>query len=284
MSGDERDRRLTPANGRVAHLSLKGQVEAEIFVEGEAARVAVPLADLLARPDGPRDRQLLLGQAIRVLERRDRHAFVQALSDGYCGWLDLEAIGPDYPVTHRVVAPATHLYARPNLRLRELAGLSFGARLAIRGREGRFAETADGMFVPWVHLAPVDSRLRDPASVAEMFLGTPYLWGGNSRAGIDCSGLVQAALLSCGLDCPGDSDQQARMVGRPLAKAEQPARNDLYFWKGHVAMALDGARLIHANGAAMAVTVESTDAALCRIAAEEGEGAFLGVRRIDLPA
>lgn len=276
------DRRLTPANDRVAHVSLKGQVAAERFVEGEAARVAVPLADLLARPDGPRDRQLLLGEAVRVLERRDRHAFVQAAKDGYCGWLALQAIGPDHPVTHRVMAPATHLYATPSLKRHELVSLSFGALLAIRDGEGRFAETADGSFVPRVHLAPIGSRMDDPAGVAAMFLGTPYLWGGNSRGGIDCSGLVQAALLACGLACPGDSDQQFRLVGRPLAADEAPARNDLYFWKGHVALALDGERLIHANGAAMAVSIEGTEAALNRIAAEEGAAAFLGIRRPDL--
>ncbi|MBS0565741.1 MAG: C40 family peptidase [Proteobacteria bacterium] len=273
------DRRLTPANGRVAHVSLKGQVAAEYFVEGEAARVAVPLADLLARPDGPRDRQLLMGEAVRVLERRERHAFVQAARDGYCGWLDLAAVGPDHPVTHRIAAPATHLYATPSLKRREVASLSFGALLDVRAGKGRFAETADGLFVPRVHLAPAGTRMEDPAGVAETFLGTPYLWGGNSRAGIDCSGLVQAAMLACGLACPGDSDQQFRLVGRPLASGEAPGRNDLFFWKGHVALALDGERLIHANGAAMAVTIEPVAAALVRIAAEEGEAAFLGIRR-----
>lgn len=281
MSDMPTDPRLTAANGRVAHLSLRDHVQAERFVAGEPARIAVPLADLLARPDGPRDRQLLHGEALLLLDRTARYAFVQSGRDGYCGWLDLAAIGPDHAVTHRVIAPATLFYASPNIKRRELATLSFGSLLAIRTEAALFAETTDGLFVPRVHLAPLASHLSDPASVAEMYLGTPYLWGGNSRAGIDCSGLVQAALIACGIPCPGDSDQQFRALGRPLAAAEQPRRNDLYFWKGHVALALDEKRIIHANAHAMAVTIEAADAALTRTAKAEGQAAYLGIRRID---
>lgn len=275
------DPRLTAANGRVAHLSLRGHVKADRFVAGETARIAVPLADLLARPDGPRNRQLLCGEAVLLLERAERHGFVQSDRDGYCGWLDLAAIRTDHAVTHRVIAPATLLYASPTIKRREIGSLSFGSLLAIRTEEGRFDETMDGLFVPHVHLAPLANRMSNPASVAEMFLGTPYLWGGNSRAGIDCSGLVQAALIACGIACPGDSDLQFRALGRPLAADELPKRNDLYFWKGHVALALDEKRIIHANAHAMAVTIESADTAMTRTAQAEGMSAFLGIRRID---
>jgi len=275
------DPRLTASSGRVAHLSLRGQVQAERFVPGETARISVPLADLLARPDGARNRQLLQGDAVLVLDRTDRHAFVQATKDGYCGWLDLGAIGPDMPMTHRVIAPATHLYATPSIKRRDIGLLSFGSLLAIRAQDGRFAETHDGSFVTQIHLAPVARPLTDPASVAEKFLGTPYLWGGNSRQGIDCSGLVQAALLACGIACPGDSDLQFGALGRPLTAAESPGRNDLYFWKGHVALALDEHRIIHANGHAMAVTIEPAADALARTAQAEGPAAFMGIHRID---
>ncbi len=271
------DRRLTPANGRVAHLSLQGQVAADRYVPGEWARLAVPLADLLARPDGPRDRQLLLGDRLLVLERTDRFGFVQAEKDGYCGYVATGALGPDHAVTHRVAAPASHLYATPTMKRRELASLPFGALLAITAEDSRFARTAAGQFVPAVHLSPLSERDSDPAAVAEMFLGSPYLWGGNSRAGIDCSGLVQAALLAFGIACPGDSDQQWASVGRPVA-LEDVRRNDLLFWKGHVAIAIDATRLIHANAFRMAVTHEGIAAALARIRAQDGDS-FLGVKR-----
>ncbi|MCX8507985.1 MAG: NlpC/P60 family protein, partial [Rhodobacteraceae bacterium] len=250
------DPRLTPANGRVAHLSLKGQVKAQHFVTGDWARLARPLADLLRRPDGPRDRQVILGERVLVLDRLDRHAFVQAEKDGYCGYVALSALGPDHAVSHWVAAPASHLYATPSIKLRELVSLTMGAQLRIVGEDGRFARTAEGLFVPRGHLLPLADRLSDPAGVAEGFLGTPYLWGGNSRAGIDCSGLVQAALLACGQPCPGDSDLQWVSFGPPLPEGASLQRGDLLFWKGHVAMALDRDQMIHANGHRMAVTRE----------------------------
>jgi cell wall-associated NlpC family hydrolase len=273
------DYRLTPANGRVAHVSLRGRVAAERFLDGEWARIAVPLVDLLVRPDGPRDRQLILGDRVLVLEWLDRHAFVQAEKDGFCGYVDRTAPGADFTPTHWVAAPATHLYATPTIKRHELASLTFGTRLRIMAEEGRFAQTAEGAFVPRVHLRPLAERFDDPAAVAEMFLGTPYLWGGNSRGGIDCSGLVQAALLACGRSCPGDSDLQWDMVGQVLGADDPVRRGDLYFWDGHVAMAVDASRLIHANAFRMAVTHEGIDDALARIRAQEGD-VFLGRKRL----
>ena len=272
------DRRMTPANGRVAHVTLRGQIAAERFVEGEAASVVRPIADLLAAPGGARDRQLLRGDAVLLLERRDGSAFVQSAKDGYCGYVAEEALGATITATHWVSAPATHLYPAASLKSREISGLSFGARLVISANHGRFQETDRGEFVPGPHLSPIEAHMKDPASVAELFLGTPYLWGGNARAGIDCSGLVQASLLACGIDCPGDSDLQQRL-GAPLAGRDALRRGDLIFWKGHVALALDADRIIHANAHRMAVTVEGTEAAIARIDAQ-GEGQPTAFRRI----
>jgi cell wall-associated NlpC family hydrolase len=143
---------------------------------------------------------------------------------------------------------------------------------------GAFLGTADGLFAPLRHLRAIGDWESDAASVAERFLGTPYLWGGNSRSGIDCSGLVQAALLACGRACPGDSDLQHAAVGSPVADGERVRRGDLYFWRGHVAMALDHTHLIHANAHYMAVTIESAREVRRRIEADAGT-AFLGIRR-----
>jgi hypothetical protein len=271
------DRRITPANGRVAHVSLRGTVAAARFVDGEKASVIAPLTDLLAAPGGARDRQLLRGDGVLVLDRHDGFAFLQSEKDGYCGYVAETALGDAIKVTHWLRAPASHLYPAPNMKLHENAPLSFGAKVAIVAEHERFFETDRGEFVPRPHLCPVGTRLADPASVAEMFLGTPYLWGGNSRAGLDCSGLVQAALLACGIACPGDSDLQ-QGIGSALSGQAELRRGDLVFWKGHVAMALDVDRLIHANAFRMAVTVEGADAALTRIAAN-GDGTPTAFRR-----
>ncbi|OYX44916.1 MAG: NLP/P60 hydrolase [Rhodobacterales bacterium 32-67-9] len=273
------DRRLTPANGRVAHVSLKGQVVAERFTEGDPARIAVPLADLLAAPGGRRDRQVLMGEGVLVLDRHAGFAFVQAEKDGYCGYLAEAALGPDRAATHWVSAPATHLYRAPDLKTPEVALLTMGARLTIAAEHPRFLETADGLFVPRPHLARIGDWTKDPAGVAERFFGTPYLWGGNSRSGIDCSGLVQAALTACGIACPGDSDLQERALGVALPAGAAYQRGDLFFWKGHVAMAVGPDRLIHANGFHMAVGYEGIADAIARIEGR-GEGSVTSVGRL----
>lgn len=274
-----RDRRLTPANGRVAHVSLQGQVAAERFVTGTSACVTAPLADLLAAPEGARDRQVLMGEAVLVLDRHQGFAFVQAEKDGYCGYLPEAVLGAAREATHWVAAPATHLYRAPDIRAPEVALLSLGARLTIVAEHARFLETAEGLFVPRRQLNAIGDWAQDPAAVAESLLGTPYLWGGNARSGIDCSGLVQTALLACGIACPGDSDLQERALGTALGAGAAARRGDLYFWKGHVAMAVGPDRLIHANGFHMAVGLEGLDNCIARIEAQ-GEGPVVARRRL----
>ena len=272
------DRRTTPFSGRVALATLRGQVTAEAFTTGDPARVAVPMADLLAAPGGRRERQLLLGAALRVIDRQAGHAFVQAAADGYCGWIAEAALGPAQQPTHWVAVPGSHLYSGPSVQAAETAGLSLGARLRIVADHDRFLETAEGAFVPRPHLRTLGDWATDPVTVAETLLGTPYLWGGNSRTGIDCSGLVQLAWSACGLPCPADSDQQFAALGQVLPESEVPRRGDLVFWKGHVALVVDAARLIHANGQTMSVAYEGIATCIARVAAA-GEGAFLGMER-----
>ncbi len=267
------DRRLTAANDRVALDALRGSVAAPRYVTGEAASVATSVADLRNAPSGNRDRQLLWGEAVTVIERQDGWAFVQAAKDGYCGYVDQNALGAAQVPTHRVAVGASHLYVAPRVQAPDIAALSFGSLVTVIGSEGKFAQTPQG-FIPMVHLRALDRPFPDTVAVAEMFLGTPYLWGGNSRAGIDCSGLVQAALLACDKTCPADSDQQ-RVVGDELPDGSPLQRGDLLFWKGHVAMAVDAARLIHANGHTMSVAYENTTDCIARILQHEGLGVLM---------
>lgn len=262
------DRRLTPATGRMAHHSLIGRIEGRTFTEGEARSVALPLVDLLASPGGPRERQLWLGDGFTVIDRDQRHAFGFAGKDGYCGWLPEAALGPAKPVTHWVASAGSHLYDAPKVQARDLAALPMGARLTVTGQTGAFAETSLG-YVPSVHLHQIDRVYDDAVAVAEMFLGTPYLWGGNSRAGLDCSGLVQIAFLACGHACPADSDLQ-QSLGLPINEGEPLQRGDLLFWKGHVALVVDSQRLIHANANSMSVSHEQIAPCISRIAEQDG--------------
>lgn len=267
------DRRLTPATDRVALTSLRGLIDRPEWTEGRKARICVPLTDLLARPGGPRDRQLLWGADVTVIETRGPDAFVQAEADGYCGWINATALCADRThLTHRVAAPATHVYPAPDMKTLELCSLSLGSRLAVTTIQDGYAALRSGGFIPLQHLDREPAT--DPVTVAEGLLGTPYLWGGNSRWGIDCSGLVQMALLACDRPCPGDSDLQ-RAAFAPTGRI---ARGDLLFWPGHVAMAVSEEMMIHATAWKMAVILEPIASAKARIDAS-GDGPFLGAHR-----
>jgi len=244
---------------------------------GKAAQVAVPIVDLLRRPGGPRDRQLLFGDKVQIQQAKDGWSHVHADKDGYAGYVSTASLGAERQATHWISAPSTHVYQAPDLKSPDQMTLSFGSRITVLSRAGSFAQIPNG-YVPDIHLTPIGTHLTDPPGVATLFLGTPYLWGGNSRAGIDCSGLVQAAFLACGRPCPGDSSQQENAFGPALPSGTQPRRGDLLFWNGHVAMVHDPDTLLHANAHHMAVRYEPLVPALKRIEAQ-GDGPVTSHRR-----
>jgi len=272
------DRRLTPANGRVAANHLRGQVQADSYVDGNPASIGEVVVDLCASPAGKRDRQLLLGAAVTVYERLDGWAFVQSKRDGYVGYIPEAALSAPITTTHRVSSPATHAYETESFKSRDLLHLPFGAEVAIISELHKFFETPQG-FIPKKHLRPVDQLFTDPATVAQLFFGVPYLWGGNSTRGVDCSGLVQASYHASGHLCAGDSDMQADGLGRALSVDDPLQRGDLIFWKGHVAMMVDAETMIHANAHHMAVVYEGLVQATLRIKAQ-GDGDITGRRRV----
>ena len=283
------DPRVTPARADLAAKELEGKVRAARYVEGRVREVIEPQAPLRQepRPDAPLLTEALKGERATIYDAdAEGWAWGQLAADGYVGWLPANALGEaGAPLTHKVAALRTFAFPGPSIKMPPLEALPFGARLAVERMHGRFAVTRSGAYVPEIHLTPVDAYDADFVAVAERFLGAPYLWGGKTGLGIDCSGLVQIALTACGMSCPRDSDMQEAALGTPIAAAPDRSdlrRGDLIFWKGHVAIARDGARLVHANAFHMAVAVEPIAAALARMR-DAGEQ-VTSVRRIEQPA
>jgi len=241
-------------------------------------RIIAPVVDLLRNPDGLRDRQLLYGDTAQVIQRSDGWSQVTADKDGYPGWVRSELLGAETAPSHWITAPSTHAYAQADMKSPDQVSLSFGSRIKVLSERNGFLETELG-FVPAVHAKLTATRLTDPVSVAELFLGTPYLWGGNSRFGIDCSGLVQAGLLACGTPCPGDSGDQEQALGTLLPAGTEAKRGDLLFWKGHVAWVCGDNMLLHANAYHMDVTFEPMDQAIARIE-KQGDGPVTARKRL----
>jgi len=269
------DSRLIAANGRVAAANLRGQVQAEEFVDGVQMSVLPPVVDLKSAPNGPRERQLLRGATVTVFEDRGGSAFIQGL-DGYVGYVRTETLGAQITPTHMVGTSATHAYLEETFKSANLMGLPFGARVTVLDERRKFFETDVG-FIPKSHLRPVDRHFSDPVTIAQMHFGVPYLWGGNSTYGIDCSGLVAAGLSACGIACPADSDQQCDALGADIGGDLQ--RGDLIFWHGHVGLMVDEATIIHANAHHMATAYEPIKNAILRIKAQ-GDGDVTARKRL----
>lgn len=252
--------------------NLRDHVEAERYVAGEWAQIIIPCAQIRNKPsiEAPVDTEALFGEVLVVYEVADGWAWVQILRDGYVGYTPIDAITSDveWP-THRVKAIGTFVYPEPDIKKPPLAHLSLNSALRVAERVDDFYQLTSGGFVHMRHVAGQEVYARDFVDVAERFIGTPYLWGGRSRLGIDCSGLVQIALEAAGIPAPRDSDMQRAELGNDVLirkDYEGLQRGDLVFWPGHVGIMVDGLMLLHANAHHMAVTVETLPEAIERIA------------------
>jgi cell wall-associated NlpC family hydrolase len=279
------DPRVTPARADLAAQHLQGKVTAARFAQGRVMEVIEPQAPLRRepRPDTPLDTEALKGERVTVYDTNaEGFSWGQLAADNYVGWLPSNALGPaGVAPTHKVAALRTFAFPGPSIKLPPIEALPLGATLAVARIADRMAATASGAYVPAVHLKPIGDYEPDFVAVAERFLGAPYLWGGKTALGLDCSGLVQISLAACGIACPRDSDMQEAALGMPVAPSGDHGnlkRGDLVFWKGHVAIVRDEKNLLHANAFHMAVAIEPIAEAISRIRAADSD--ITVVRRI----
>jgi cell wall-associated NlpC family hydrolase len=271
------DPRLTPARPDLAAKYLEGKVKAARFVIGEEFEISDAIAPLREAPssDAMLLTQALMGERVTIYDRNDEgFAWGQLNSDGYVGWLPDRALAkPVGKPTHKITAIRTFAFPGPSIKLPPVDTLIMGATITVIREDGAFAVTRDGWHLPLPHVGRIDRHADDFVSVAEQFAGTPYLWGGKSSLGIDCSGLVQVSLNAAGTGCPRDSDMQQDGLDRALdaSESKQLQRGDLIFWKGHVAIVRNADTIVHANAHHMATAIENTSEAIARIKAAGSE-------------
>jgi cell wall-associated NlpC family hydrolase len=269
-SGGPPDPRRHAYREDVAAETLRGVVKASRYVKGELRQVSAPSLPLRREPrfDATLDTEALLGEAVTLYDESEGWAWVQLARDNYVGYMPSEGLTPRLAApTHRIAALRTYVYPEPDGKTPPLSLLSLNALVTALTTDGKFLALAGGGYVFAGHVAPIGEAEPDFVAVAEAFIGTPYLWGGRTSIGLDCSGLVQLALEAAGVAAPRDADMQAEELGRaiPWRPSTKLRRGDLVFWEGHVGIMTSAKDFLHANAFHMAVEVEPFAAARRRI-------------------
>ncbi len=278
----------------IASFGLPALHDPDCVMEGQSrlidsividAQVSTVVAPLKFDPDIDSETltYVIHGEPLQVLGETGPWQLVVSVLDGYLGWIDHGSVAPSVTEpTHTVCVPLAHVYSSPDLKSNPVKTLPLGSYVAVTGSaQNGFMPLAGGSWIFARHVAVVGDYDEDPVSVAECFVGVPYLWGGRTTLGMDCSGLVQVSLAACGMRVHRDSGTQFASLGRLLAEDETPDRGDLAFFPGHVGWMLDSEYILHANATNMAVTVDRLEDVISWVAAETDKPPFSGFKRLE---
>jgi cell wall-associated NlpC family hydrolase len=271
MADEAYDKRLTPARPDLAAEHLRGRIKADRYAVGEPAQAVEYVSNLWSRRDlwSGIETQVLFCERLTVYERADGWAWVQLARDGYVGYVREAAIAPvGLPATHRVSALRAPLFSAADLKSQSVGFVPLNAQVAVKSVQGEYFQIESDFWLSEKHAVALDRHESDWVAVAERIIGAPYLWGGKTPDGLDCSGLIQAALHAAGMECPRDTDMQEKALGTKLLEGAELRRGDIVFWKGHVGVMRNETELLHANAHHMATAVEPVAEAIARIASK----------------
>ena len=281
------DPRRHAVRPNLAALALRGQVASPRYAAGSVRQVTRPAVPLRREPSPTvgLDTEALYGELVTVYDENEGWAWVQLQRDRYVGYMPSAALTTEIvQATHRVKALGTFIYPAADIKTPPIMHIPLNAEVNVADWGEHFCRLRLGGFVVTRHITERDRFERDFVDIAERLIGTPYLWGGRTRIGIDCSGLVQVSLEAAGRSCPRDTDMQVAELGEEVLipeNLEGLQRGDLVFWPGHVGIMADGLMLVHANAHHMAVVAETLPEAAERIARQSAP--ISAIRRLAPP-
>ena len=221
--------------------------------------------------------QLLCGDTFKILERHGSWIKIKNDSDHYKGFIKNKNFLINQKNTHKIHNLRVSLYSQPNIKNKIKKELSFGSRIKVVEKKGKFYKF-DKLWIKKDDLKEINYKTKDTFKNIRKFINVKYKWGGKHFKGIDCSALVQLFFNFNNKFCPRDTKDQIKYFKKKI-KLKKIKKNDLIFWKGHVALALSKKKMIHAYGPLKKVVVMSTAKAINRIY-ETVDLKVIGIRRV----